>query len=209
MESEKNLVVLVPDIDIEKCVASLLNRFPLVENLAPYNYKIIRHPMRDSGCLIDPEAYLRPYLNSHEFAFVIFDHDGCGKEKETCEKLEARVTELIGRNGWEGKSACVVIDPEVENWIWVNSQKMAELVGWKNNESLRKHLEENKFWPKGHDKPPKPKEALKFALKRTNIRISPALYQSIASTVPFKSCTSPSFQKFKSTITTWFQPQNP
>ncbi len=209
MESEKNLVVLVPDIDIENCVMSLLDRFLLLENLAPYNYKIIRHPMRDPGCLVDPEAYLRSYLKTHDFALVIFDHDGCGKEKETREKLEAKVTALIGRNGWEGRSACVVIDPEIENWIWANSQKMAELVGWKSNEDLRKHLEENNFLPKGKDKPPKPKEALKFALKGTNIRISPALYQSITSAVPFKSCTSPSFLKFKSTITTWFQAPNP
>ena len=205
MDKIPSLIILVADLDIENCVREVILRLQSSKEVLPFQFKIVRHPLRDPGCYSNPQEYLRSYLHSHQFGMVLLDRDGSGKEKEASDVIESTIASKLDRNGWMGRSACMVIEPEIENWLWVASDAVAKILGWSEMSALRAYLESNGFWPNDISKPPKPKEAIQFAMRKSGTRFTPAIHQSIAAKASFKSCSSPSFQKFKDTIVHWYR----
>ena len=147
---------------------------------------------------------LREYIQDFDFAIVLFDYEGCGKFNPAIE-LEQEVENRLSMNGWQDRSVCVIIEPELENWLWAESPIVANTLGWAANDELRSYLSQQGLWPYSANKPIRPKEALEAALSRKKVRFSQSIHQAIAAKASFKSCTSPSFLKFKDTIINWFQ----
>jgi hypothetical protein len=64
---------------------------------------------------------------------VLFDYYGCGAEHEMApEEIEDEVEEKLSRSGWEDRARCVVIDPELEVWVWSDSPEVDRCLGWKS-----------------------------------------------------------------------------
>ncbi len=204
---QKDLVVLVADQDIEFTVRGLLSRYKSlgIRRLTAQNYDIFRHLEKDPGCLLQCHNFLRPFFNDYTHALVMFDREGCGKDDLARDQLEGMVEEQLAMSGWGNRAAGIVLDPELEVWVWSESPHVDEVLGWKGEQpALITWLLEKGYKQEPQDKPNRPKEAVKEALRIAKKARSAALYRQLAERVSLKKCVDPAFHKFKTILQTWF-----
>jgi hypothetical protein len=139
----------------------------------------------------------------------MLDHEGCGQEHCTRKTLERRVENLLTESGWGNRAAAIIIEPELEIWVWSNSQNVDLLLGWANrNPDLRSWLMQEGFSVSRTAKPSQPKKACEQALKLAGKARSSSLFYQLAGTVGLERCVDPAFNKLKKKLKTWFQPDN-
>lgn len=201
----KNLVVAVADSYQEKVMEALLPRVPLSSGTAAFTYDIIRNIGNDSGSYNDSHELLRPYINDYNFALVIFDYEGTGIENvKSREEAEADVEQLLSINGWNNRNAVIVIKPEIENWMWINSPHVHDAIGWEKEESLYTWATNKGLIVNNEPKPARPKETLEEALRISQTSKSSAIYKKIISKVSYKNCVDPAFNKMIAKLREWF-----
>lgn len=205
----KDLIVVVADIDAENAIQAVLQR-RLALGIRDISYDIRRHVQRDPGCRTAVDSFLRPENTRYLHAIVVFDWEGAGAENNTPEEIEESVESALNRTGWSGRSAAVVIKPELEAWVWSDSPHVPANIGWQERRpSVREWIKANtQYWPDGNEKPTRPKEALEACLREVRKSASPALFESIAASVSLSRCTDRSFGKFKAILTNWFGDQH-
>ncbi len=100
----------------------------------------------------------------------------------------------------------IVIDPELENWVWSRSIHVATALGWRDPTlDVREWLlDQNYLADTTQSKPTPPKEAMEAVLRHARKARSSAIYRAIANNVSLTSCDDPSFVKFRQTLLTWF-----
>jgi hypothetical protein len=202
-----DLIVLVPDIDIEYTIGGLLKK-PERLGIRPIKSEILRHRYHDSGCYKRGDDFLAPFRDQYVHALIVFDHDGCGAEDLPREEVEADLEERLYRRGWTRDAVAVIaIDPEVEQWVWGGSPHVEKILGWSGRSpALREWIRENFDCVLGETKPKDPKEAMRQALRIANKRQSASQFEELASKVSLKKCTDPAFLKLKQTLHNWFPP---
>lgn len=199
-----DLVVLVPDADLENTVLGLFNR-PESLRIRPVKPLIRRHQGRDPGCRTTGVDLLRMYGDRFKHALLMFDREGSGRDAQMPDALEAELEEKLARNGWQDRAAAIVIDPELEVWVWGDSREVDQIIGWGGRiESLRDWLVAHKIISTPNEKPRRPKETLRKALRHAGKRPSPALFRQLAERVSFKGCTDRAFQKLITKLQMWF-----
>ena len=201
----KDLIVLAPCLDIETTVTRLLQRTKAF-GIRRVVFDVYRHPQRDAGCLREAIPFLASFRARYWYALVIFDRYGCGQEDRLSrEEIERSVEGGLERSGWARRVAAIVLDPELEAWIWGTSPHVARLLGWGDREpSLHEWLLAEDLLEEGAQKPERPKEALEQALRVVGKPRSPAVYGQLADRVTLQRCVDPAFAKFKRTIQSWF-----
>lgn len=206
-----DLVVLAPDADIEQAVSGLPSRSQSL-GIRPCSALVQRHPMRDSGCRAGAAELLRPLRLSHRFALVVFDYRGCGSVAPRSVIQERVEASFIG-SGWEqGSCKAIVIEPELEMWLWNGSPHVAEALGWGTDyRGLQQHLRKRGLWPSGAPKPPAPKSAMRAALRDApggGSRWRSHRFSRIAKQTTLAGCTDPAFVEFCATLRRWFPPSS-
>lgn len=200
----KDLIVVTADSYQEKVLEALLPRIPQSSGTKHFSFDILRNPRNDSGSYNDSHELLRPYINMYRFAAVIFDYEGTGAEGvKTREEIESEVEELLNKNGWNKRNCVVVIEPELENWMWIDSPHVEDAIGWEGLESLYIWARANGRIPHDETKPIRPKETLEEALKICRTPKSSAIYKKIATKVSYKGCKDPAFLKLLNQIASW------
>lgn len=202
----KDLVVLVADKDTQFTLQGLFSRHKSL-NIADISqsYDIFVHIQRDPGCYNQCVDFLRPFTKEYKYALVIFDHEGSGQEKRSREDIETELEQKLNNSGWEERAATIILEPELEIWVWGNSPQIEKILGWENQiPDLRKWLAQNSFLKESELKPARPKEAMEESLRQIRKPRSSAIYQELAKTVSFKNCVDDSFQKFKQVLQNWF-----
>ena len=199
----KDLFVLTADQDMLTTVDRLLKR-PRSLGIRPVHYAAARHRYRDPGCRTDATRRLRPHLNEYRHALVVFDRDGCGRDDAPREVIQLEVERDLSRNGWENRSKVIVVQPELENWVWSGSNHVPRVLGWNSYHELKGWLHEQGHWPDETAKPPDPKEAMGAALAKAGRRTSAALFGRLADTVSVHGCQCPAFGELRDTLQTWF-----
>lgn len=172
---------------------------------------IERHTKGDPGCRVGAADRLRAYAQDHCYALVMFDLDGSGREHEHRLTLQAGVERQLGANGWPGRAKAIVIDPELEAWMWTTSPHTASVLGWGNegNAELRDWLQGRDLWPKDATKPPDPKDAMETAMKEKNKRPTSDVFAKLASKVGIGRCEDAAFIELRETLQTWFPAEAP
>jgi hypothetical protein len=166
---------------------------------------ILTHPRRDPGCFRESPALLSGYVQAASAALVLFDFEGCGSGERDASAVEADLRQRLSNAGWGDRAEVIVLDPELEAWVWSESPHVARILGWQQGAApLRAHLESEGTWPQGLSKPPRPKEALEAVLRRTRVRRSPAIYGELARTVSLDRCSDPAFQRLRSFLRSRF-----
>jgi hypothetical protein len=124
----KDLVVVVPDSNTEQTLYGLLERHKALQ-IRRIEYRILVHPERDPGVLQRGASLLAEIdaLNAFRYALLIFDREGCGREMLTSSELEQQVQQQLDASGWQGRSAVVVIDPELESWVFATSPHVVDV----------------------------------------------------------------------------------
>lgn len=203
MTHQGDLVVLAADKDIEQTLIGLLDR-PQTPGIRAIDRDLFVHPQHDNGCRARGADFLRPLCRSYAHALVVFDLHGCGHEANGRIEVESEVETELSINGWGNRAEVVVIDPELEAWVWSDSAHVSRILGFGSNVSLKQWLIEQRFLQQGQGKPENPKDAFEAALRQSRIRKSPVIFQELASRVGLTRCTNPSFRKLLATLRTWF-----
>jgi len=203
----QDLIVVVADADAKEAVEGLLRR-PESLQIRPVRFTVDRYVKRDSGCYGTSHEYLRPFIRQFDHAIVFFDRHGSGRDTASRQDIETAVESQLERNGWKGRSAAIVCDPELEIWVWSDSPEVDEVLGWRGREpALRSWLVSQGLCDVETAKPSDPKEAMKRALRRVRKSPSPSQFRALAGRVAVGRCEDRAFLKFKHTLQSWFSEQ--
>jgi len=205
--AKKDLIVLVPDVDMENALTQILRRHKSLD-VRPIDFEVIRYVGKaDPGCYGQSHSFLLPRFGDFEHALVIFDHEGSGQERRSAEDVEAEVAQRLRRTGWGDRADAVVIVPELEAWIWGPSPQVARTLGWRERPAaLREWLEEKNLWRRGQAKPLDPKQAMEAALRELKRPRSASIYRELASKVSLRHCRDRSFRRLVQILRSWFPP---
>lgn len=205
----RDLIVLAADKSIEAAIKGILGRTQSLR-IKPLGYDTLVHPGRDPGCFRDGDKLLTQFVREYLHGLVVFDKEWDGAPFSDAKALAADVDERLGVV-WGDRAKCVVIDPELESWVWSDSPHVATILGWENrNPGLRERMKAAGLWPDGSAKPTDPKRAYELALREANLPRSSSIFRALASRVGFERCSDASFQLLVDTLRGWFgQEGNP
>lgn len=202
----KDLIVLVADKQTEATIDSLLRHRHRSLAIRTVDFEILVHPRKDPGCLLDAERFLRPFQSRFDRCLVVFDHEGCGQESRDAESLMQDLESKLSGGGWTpDRARSVILQPELEIWVWSDSSEVDRICGWEGREpGLREWLVANGWCDQTVSKPARPKEALRSALREVQQTPSSALFREMAKVVGLNRCNDSAFNKLKSTLRQWF-----
>ena len=199
----QDLVVLVPDKNTQFALSGALPRFSALQT-RQFSFELLVHPERDPGVRTSGVDLLGLETRRFGAALMILDYAGCGvEEKISPQQLEERLSqELITR--WGPNSACIVVSPEVDVWIWGSDNSISQTLDWPNPLGIRQWLtrEGFEFLPNG--KPVHPKEAFEKLLRHLRVPRSSALYKEITSKISLQNCSDAAFTRLKNQLQNWF-----
>lgn len=209
--SKRDLFVAVADLDAENTIKTLLGERQAALGVKlqfnpdrPPQGDLLRYSGRDSGCFKNAVNLLRAPQRTHRHAMLMFDHHGSGGEKQACDQIEADLEESLCANGWGvDKISVIVIEPELEAWVWSSSPQVARILGWPHTQ-LHSFLKEAELWDDTASKPRDPKKAMELALKEKQKPRAAPIYAQLAAHVGVKQCHDRAFIKLKKTLKRWF-----
>ncbi len=199
----KDLVILVPDKNMELGVTSLLYRHHAI-GIREISFDIYCHPQRDPGIYHHSVEFLRQYIRMYDFALIFLDYEGSGKEHKLPDRVKNELKAKLERNGWRSRVEVILIVPELEIWIWVESDEVAKILGWNRYSEIQRRLLKWKLLQPGNVKPRTPKEAFEKLLFEKGIPRSSSIYSEIASKVDIHQCQDDNFSNLMGTLRRWF-----
>ncbi|MDA8162603.1 MAG: hypothetical protein M0022_06825 [Desulfobacteraceae bacterium] len=202
----QDLVVLVADKNMEHALKGILSRPKALNIRKSISVTYYIHPENDPGCFKEGHLLLKPFIGRFRHALLLFDYEGSGQERKSNSKdLEAEIEKRLSETGWSDRAAVVVIDPELEIWVWSNSVHIDYALGWKDKRPcLREWMKKNGYLTEGKDKPDTPKKTLEDALRIAKKPRSSSIYKEIARKVSLERCVDPSFVRLKAILQKWF-----
>jgi hypothetical protein len=200
----KDLVVLAADKDLEFTLKGLFSR-PQSIGIREISFQIFVESEHDPACAMRGVQSISIFAGQYQHALLIFDHEGCGKENLTKDKLLGRLNDDFNRSAWGDKAKAIVISPELEAWVWSDSPHVDVVTGWQNHRPGLRSWMLDHGWLKPNDvKPERPKEAFEAALRERKIPRSSSLYLQMAQKVSFRGCVDPSFNELCGLLRQWF-----
>jgi hypothetical protein len=205
-----DLVILAPGKDEKEMMDGLLSVRDSKLGIRPIKFEILVHPRRDPGCYQEAQDILRVYILQAAFALVLFDHEGSGQESRSGSELAQDVETRLRKNGWENRAKVLVLEPELETWVWSSDPEVSTIMGWTEKTlSLHQWLIKEGCWRKDQSKPNFPKETLIKTLRHTGVKRSSALYRQLAERVDFQGCQDPTFLQLREILISWFPRKKP
>lgn len=199
-----DLVCLVADKSMEAAVDAILRR-PQALGIRQIGFETVVHPQRDPGCFHAAPDLLLGYRDQAGHALVMLDRAWDGAPAGTGVELEKRLEESLRASGLGEWARAVVIDPELEVWVFSDSPHVASTLGCQSDmAALRDDLETRNLWPRAQAKPPDPKTAVEWALRRAKTPRSSSLFRELARTVSLDRCQDRAFMRFKEALGDWF-----
>lgn len=205
----RDIVFLLADKAMEATFSGFLSRDGFHHSLGikPFRFDpkedIFVDPRNDPGVYIGAHELLRPFLGTHQHAVAVLDEEWEGTPG--VEQIRESIRTNLMRNGWEDDRAeVIVIDPELEAWIWQDSIHVAREFSFDNFVELKGLLTSANLWPEAAPKPARPKEAIELALKYKRIPRSSAIYKKIVSQVSVRGCVDPAFILLRDTLQKWY-----
>jgi hypothetical protein len=201
----RDLVVLAACKDAQFAVEGILSRRKAL-CIRPICVEYVRHPEKDPGVARRAQEMLRLYHKTHAHALAVFDREGCGREHQNSRlDLERKIEDALQAAGWGNRAAAIVIDPELEAWIWSDSPHVDAALGWAGRTpDLRTWLRGQGLLATGAVKPARPKEAMLAALREVRVARSSNTYAALAKRVSLNRCSDEAFVKLKETLRRWF-----
>ena len=203
----RDCIFLVADEGISAMLKGFLNRDQFHRSLQcgffdfDNNSDVLVDANRDPGVFTRGYTLLAPYASTHRRAVVILDAEWQGAPP--AEEIAAKIVADL-QPTW-ASHLVVVIEPELEAWIWQDNVHVAKEMGVDDFSTLRGELEQRGFWIEGEAKPRHPKEAVEYALRKARRPRSNAIYESIASRVSTKHCVDPAFGRLQAGLAAWFE----
>lgn len=203
---EKDCIFLLADKNMEYTFKGFLERTDFDQRLKtrPFTFEIIvDYKGNDPGVYNYSHELLRPFCRTHQYAVVALDLDWRGAPSTV--NIQAKIKNDLTRNGWRVDNIeIIVIEPEVDVWLWTPTIAQALQLDLDLFISSKKRIEDRGLWQPTALKPARPKEA--FDLLCWNIKRprSSALYSRITKTISVSRCSDPAFCLLRDTLQRWF-----
>ncbi len=193
---------LVADKNIEAALRGLFEKRAPSLGIRQFRFEIFVHPERDPGCYKRGLELLERLIGSARHGLLVFDQAWEGNPHSN--RVETENELRSGSGQMAGRVEVLVIEPEIEAWVWSTSPHVERVLRWSDDPSVRRWLTQQGLWVKGAAKPGDPKEAMEQVLRRTGTPRSSALYRELAGRVSLASCTDPAFARLKEILGQWF-----
>ena len=200
-QKPKPLIVLTADTQQKQTVATLLSHRWQSLGIRQIQPEIFLHPRRDPGVYHEAGNFLAPFAKQYRYALVLIDAEWDGSPDAA--NIEKKIQSDLDENGWKGRSAVIVIDPELEIWVWSRSPHVPELLNatWQTILTMGR---QKAYWTANERKPTRPKELLEAVLRHTKKKRSSSLFVRLAQKVGLDACEDESFNRFRHVLCEWF-----
>lgn len=199
-----DLFCLVADRNMHAALDGMLQRAPAL-GIREIRFDIKPHPNRDPGCFHQWSDLLPGFRGQARHALVVLDRAWDGAPANDAAVLEDRLEKDFARAGLDTWARAVVIDPELEAWVFSRSPHVETILGWTGQPTrLRDALSAQGRWPAAAAKPPDPKGAVEWALRQSRIPRSSSLYRQLAERVSLDQCSDRSFLRLRQLLAAWF-----
>jgi hypothetical protein len=200
----RDLVILAADQDARFALQGILRRHQSLR-IRALQPEIYVHQQHDPGVFHHAHDFLRAFSRIFHYALVILDHEGSGQEDRDRKIIQNEIQENLERNGWKDRSRALVLDPELEIWVWSDSPIVASALGWGSDMAgMVRWLQEKHFLNKNKPKPSRPKEAYLAVLKKADKAPSSSIFEELASQVGLDRCEDAAFLELKEILQQWF-----
>ena len=158
----------------------------------------------DGGIHRRAHELLRPYLRSHQNTLVILDKNFGGQLPAAVVREE--ILRNLTRNGWQMECVeVVVIDPELEVWLWQRGHPhIARAFRYNGAVPLEEFLGVEGLWPSAALKPARPKEAASILLRQYRAGVRIVVYARIVENISVSGCQDPAFSLLANALRRWF-----
>lgn len=197
----RDLILLVPDKNTEFTVRGALSR-PDALGIREIDFQLLVEPGRDGGVRRRGSQVLGVQQARFAHALLLLDHEGSGSEIGPVE-LEAQLDQSLSVM-WGDRAKAIVIDPEVDVWMWGAETHLRSMVDWRFPEDIRPWLVAQSFVFAADGKPARPKEALEAAFRRAQTPRSSARYEQVARRISLTRCKDDAFLRLRTTMVGWF-----
>ena len=199
----KDLVVLVPDKNIEFALRGALGR-PEAMTTRPITHEYRSHMGRDGGVRTTGVDVLALERRRFTHALLVFDLEGCGAAAgSSARDLESELDAKL-HVSWGSNAKAIVIEPEADIWIWGSDNALQQAVQWPLDLGIRAWLSGKGFAFDDDDKPRRPKEALDAMRLIHRQPRSSALYEKVTTQISLQRCTDPAFRRLRESLQIWF-----
>lgn len=155
----------------------------------------------DPGVWTRAHELLRQYLTLARRAVIVLDEAWEGSPG--ADQIVADISENLRRHGWADDRFCViVIQPELENWVWQHNDHVATTFGFASMPAMRAWLGD--MWLPEHPKPDQPKEALEAVGRHTRLLPNRRRFVSLTSRISVRHCTDLAFHRLCDKLREWF-----
>lgn len=197
----KDLLCWVPDADIQAVLQVILENRRESIQMRQVTFDIFRHKQRDPGLFATGVSLLSESQRNYHHVLIILDAAWEGAPRNLQQALDGKITQA-GLQDW---AQAVVIDPELEVWVWSQFRHVAEALGWKGGvKSMSLWLMQRGLLNPKDTKPKDPKKAAEEVLRYVGKPRSSSIYRELAKKVGLRNCTDKSFQRFAKTLREWF-----
>lgn len=198
-----DLGVLVADKDMQQAVLGLLGRWQSLGIRQLSGVRVEAMPGHDPAVRLRGVEFARNVFGrTHAHVLLLLDLEGSGAS-ESAEFVESQLDEQL-RAQWGQRGRSVVIDPELETWVFSRSHHIGPELGFESNAQLRSWLVERGFWRPDANKPSRPKEAMLAALYESRRQVTSARFATLAQSVSLRNCEDRAFTRLVATLQEWF-----
>ena len=203
----KELIVLASDSQQKAVIEILLEKryasLSIRKLMQRQNFDVFAHPNKDPGVYKEAGQFLSVFEKQYRYALVLIDSEWEGSPGQN--KIKEKIQNDLNQNGWTDRSSIIVIDPELEIWVWSSSDEIPEILG-QSWDQIHKLAEKHGFWLPEDIKPHRPKELMDSVLKEGRKHRSAALFQKLAEKISLRGCQDLAFQDLREKLHEWFSP---
>jgi len=198
-----DILLLVADKNMKYALQGVMSR-PRAIGIREFSIDIRVHTLRDAGVRVSGVQALSLMKSMATHSLMVLDFEGSGASGSALELETQLRMELQKQSNWGKQGDVVVIEPELDIWIWGADNRLCELLEWREKGSIRDWLQRKGFGFLESGKPVRPKEAFECVLRQCNQPRSSDLYGEIAKKMGLKRCRDLSFQRLKGILLQWF-----
>lgn len=198
----QDLVILVADKNMQFALRGALRR-PAAMGIRDISFDFRMHPGRDGGVRTSGSDVLAGEQRRFTHGLMVLDHEGCGDPDTPALALEQKLDQIL-QSVWGADAKTIVIDPEVDIWVWGGDNILGEILKWPLEGGVRDWLRNKGFALNQQGKPLRPKEALDALRPIHKQPRSSALYEKVTNRISLARCNDAAFLRLRNQLQAWF-----